>query len=94
MEHLILSRKFLVFPTSTENESAASIEEFTASLETFWPLDSMCSDYLEDIFKANARLYSLKTKCVDAKSYWSTSYPDPKTDMTNKVGIELDYRIF
>ena len=87
-EDLILTKKFLVLPNS--------VEQVGDDVKTFWTFYSMCFEFLEDNSKSKYT-YDLKlksSKCDEQKAYWSTYYPDPKTDISKMIEIDLNYRIF
>jgi hypothetical protein len=91
--NLVLAKKFLVIPDPSakngENGEFQLTKEWQDNFKLFWTLDSMC------VYRVKTTNSNLAFKsCEHPKSYWSSFYPDPKTNMTDMVQLNLDYRIF
>lgn len=92
----VLTREFLVLPSDTTDESGKVKrlnEQQTEEIRKFWPLKQICIESLPPInFKRRYLFDELLKPCESI--YWSTRYPDPKSDvMSQNLSIDLANRI-
>ena len=61
-------------------------------IKNFWTFDSICLHKIEDLNLKNTYLFdNLFRNC--SETYWSTFYPDPKSDVFSNMSIDLTERI-
>lgn len=82
----LLTLKFLILETNEERFIDADFD----LIELFWRLDSICvneladSDWEQSSFFSDDILPNCKT---NVNSYWSSHYPDPKSDLSDLKSI-------
>lgn len=80
----IISREFLVL----SNKNGSTSDE----IGRFWPLNDICIQSVPTIKFRNGFLFDeLFKQCHSV--YWSTYYPDPKSDVLNEIYTDLNHRI-
>lgn len=94
-ETSIFKIKFLILPNknpfSVENDSSIMKKWFNL-IKNFWTFDSICLHKIEDLNLKNTYLFdNLFRNC--SETYWSTFYPDPKSDVFSNMSIDLTERI-
>ena len=77
---LILSQKFLVIPDINPFEGDEK-HEWSVIFEQFWLLNSICFHSIE--YDSSQYLFTQLFPICNQTAYWSTHYPDPKTDMSS-----------
>lgn len=94
----IVSRNFLVLPyenDSSQNEQQQKLANNQQTISNFWSLRQLCTHSLPSInFKGGTFLFNeLFKQCT--MTYWSTYFPDPKSDVQNSclLGPDLENRI-
>jgi hypothetical protein len=94
-ETSIIKLKFLILPNknpfSLEND-ISFIKKWSNLLKVFWTFDSLCLYKIEDLNLRSTFLFdNLFKNC--SETYWSTFYPDPKSDVSSNISIDLRERI-
>lgn len=89
-EYLVLSVKFLILPKFIENYSV-----WISLVENFWQFESFCFNKIESTINFNDSILKrhIFKECAES-SYWSSYYPDPKSDIFSNLQINLSDRIF
>ncbi len=90
----ILFQRFLVLPSNnplrTEAESE-SLKNWLEMLDQSWQFDSLCINTKLDLDSDSFAVSNLINECTE--SYWSSFYPDPKSDFNGKPLDPKELRI-
>ena len=78
LDTFIVSNAFLVIPYESEN--LGMFASWRSKFNIFWKLNSICfhSSKIHHTLNGNYFLYDYFPTCT--QEYWSTQYPDPKSD--------------
>lgn len=88
----ILTRKFLILPLEIPSEYQK--DKWKNIITQLWEFNSFCINRYENIKIKNSFLTShLLKNCQDDASFWSTYYPDPKSDIYESLHVNSKYRI-
>ena len=94
----VLKREFLVFANQSpfETNSIEIIHKWLNIIKKFWKFESLCIHKLEinkeNKYNKSILMQHLFNAC--SLNYWSTRYPDPKSDIyNNNLRINLSNRI-
>lgn len=98
----ILSKTFLVLPNNNkakaENATTQVVKDDSddvneSLIRMFWSMSNFCIKSSVNFKLKNTFLFDeLFKQCKDA--YWSTYYPDPKSDVKSNLGLDLKQRLF
>ena len=84
-------RKILVIPNERIYQNNLLEKEWSKKFEFFWEFESSCVASIENEEKRHSYIHSKMFKrCSEVN--WSTFYPDPKSDINLKIGLDLDNR--
>ena len=99
-QEALITRRFLVMPESTTQATAANGNSFASLVEQFWSLDALCrvggrrAMQRQQNALVNTFLFDeLFLLCEADESYWSASYPDPKSDVEASLSLDTKHRI-
>lgn len=71
-----------------ENREFYLTKEWQDYFKLFWVQESACYYYVDNLQSKMAF-----KKCDDATAYWSSFYPDPKSNITDMIELDLALRI-
>jgi hypothetical protein len=87
-KEILISRKFLVL---LSNNSLVT-DQIRNEINEFWELDSLCVRSVENLKANYSILFNDLFKRCD-QSYWSTYYPDQKSDLYQSLNVDFLHRI-
>ncbi|CAF0815289.1 unnamed protein product [Brachionus calyciflorus] len=90
-KNLILSIRFLVVPK--ENFQDLDLRIWIPIIDNFWQFNSICFFKGENLKNKNSILFDNLFKSCKKESFWSSYYPDPKSDIYENLEIDLIHRI-
>ena len=92
MKHVILTRRFLILPSVSSQHLLPSVEHLWPEIQLFWDFEVICIKSVQNLALQSTFLYDKFFSSCD-KSYWSTFYPDPKSDIRTSLFVDEENRI-
>ena len=90
-QELVLFKNFLVMPNK-EVFNMESKSEWIRIFEQFWKYETMCIKSVRST-SGSINLPETLKNCSNEIFYWSTVYPDPKSDLNETIGLDHKHRV-
>ena len=92
----ILTIRFLILPSENIfelNNSEKQTETWMKLMKQFWKFESLCVENFEDNNSENSFLFNNLFENCRRNSFWSTLYPDPKSNFIANQFVDTKNRI-